>query len=82
MNYIKLVDIGGSSFSIDEKFDIVSAFDVLFHIVDDQLYGNALKNINTRLTHIDAATATRAVRRGNRSLERTDMAANAKTCTP
>jgi hypothetical protein len=49
LNYIKLVDILGTSFSIDEKFDIVSAFDVLFHIVDDQLYGNAWKNISNKV---------------------------------
>ena len=31
------------------RFDVVSAFDVLFHIADDDRYGNALRNINAML---------------------------------
>jgi SAM-dependent methyltransferase len=32
-----------------KKYDIVSAFDVLFHIVDDNRYENAIKNIHSIL---------------------------------
>jgi SAM-dependent methyltransferase len=32
-----------------KKFDIISAFDVLFHIVDDSKYERAIKNISTLL---------------------------------
>lgn len=31
--------------TLQNKFDIISAFDVLFHIVDDSRYNNAIKNI-------------------------------------
>jgi SAM-dependent methyltransferase len=33
----------------DRQFDIVSAFDVLFHVVDDARYERALRNINSLL---------------------------------
>ena len=32
-----------------ESFDAISAFDVLFHVVDDELFINALKNIHSLL---------------------------------
>ena len=35
-------------FSSDE-FDVISAFDVLFHVVDDELFEGALKNIHSLL---------------------------------
>lgn len=40
------VDIGGDIETINKfRFDIVSAFDVLFHIVDDRRYAKAIHNI-------------------------------------
>lgn len=43
-------DIGESALlSPTTNFDIVSAFDVLFHIVDDERYDNALRNISALL---------------------------------
>lgn len=41
------LDIGNelSYKSFSNKFDIISAFDVLFHIVDDTRYENAIRNI-------------------------------------
>jgi SAM-dependent methyltransferase len=35
----------------NEKFDIISAFDVLFHIVDDAAYDKAFKNIGQLLSN-------------------------------
>jgi len=34
---------------IDRQFDIISAFDVLFHITDDKRYKNAFENVYNRL---------------------------------
>ncbi|WP_458720931.1 class I SAM-dependent DNA methyltransferase [Candidatus Nitrosocosmicus sp. R] len=42
-------DIGDDTIPISEKFDIISAFDVLFHIVDDTKYLKALENIKNLL---------------------------------
>ena len=41
------VDIGDEEAykKLSKKFDIISAFDVLFHIVDDTRYENAIRNI-------------------------------------
>jgi SAM-dependent methyltransferase len=39
-------DIGADSVPFDQSsFDVISAFDVLFHIVDDERYGQAMKNV-------------------------------------
>ena len=35
--------------TLQNKFDIISTFDVLFHIVDDSRYNNAIKNISSLL---------------------------------
>ena len=44
------MDIGEPTIPLPvDSFDIVSAFDVLFHIVDDERYQNALRNIYTVL---------------------------------
>lgn len=43
------LDIGDDNLPISEKFDIISAFDVLFHIVDDIKYLKALENIKNLL---------------------------------
>jgi 2-polyprenyl-3-methyl-5-hydroxy-6-metoxy-1,4-benzoquinol methylase len=32
------------------KYDVISAFDVLFHVVDDQRFENAIKNIHSALS--------------------------------
>lgn len=43
-------DIGERGFMLpQESFDAISAFDVLFHIVDDERYLNALRNMNGAL---------------------------------
>ena len=39
------LDISDNVDSISDKFDIISAFDMLFHIVDDERYSKALENI-------------------------------------
>jgi SAM-dependent methyltransferase len=42
-----VADVGAESVPLDQGlFDAVSAFDVLFHIVDDDRYGRALQNIS------------------------------------
>jgi len=44
------VDIGGDLEKIGcKKFDIISAFDVLFHIVDDKRFEKAIENISSLL---------------------------------
>jgi SAM-dependent methyltransferase len=45
-------DIGepALSWSVGERYDVVSAFDVLFHIVDDDRYEQAIKNIASLIT--------------------------------
>jgi SAM-dependent methyltransferase len=41
-----VADIGEDSVPLDpSSFDVISAFDVLFHIVDDDRYGRAMKNV-------------------------------------
>ena len=42
-------DISNPSFSLPTQFDIVSAFDVLFHITDDEKWSLALGNIARHL---------------------------------
>jgi SAM-dependent methyltransferase len=44
------LDISAASVELDGPFDAVSAMDVLFHIVDDEGYGRALRNLRDRLT--------------------------------
>lgn len=39
------LDISSNMIPISKKFDFISAFDVLFHIVDDDKYATAIKNI-------------------------------------
>ncbi len=42
-----MADVGAESVPLDRgSFDVVSAFDVLFHIVDDERYGRAMKNVS------------------------------------
>jgi SAM-dependent methyltransferase len=43
------LDISDNVDSISDKFDIISAFDMLFHIVDDERYSKALENIYSLL---------------------------------
>ncbi|MBN1251710.1 MAG: class I SAM-dependent methyltransferase [Bacteroidales bacterium] len=44
-------DISSKDLIIDNKFDIISAFDVLYHITDDDKYNEAFKNINRMLSN-------------------------------
>jgi 2-polyprenyl-3-methyl-5-hydroxy-6-metoxy-1,4-benzoquinol methylase len=42
-----VADVGAESVPLQRgSFDVVSAFDVLFHIVDDDRYGRALENVS------------------------------------
>lgn len=41
----KNADIGERYISINENFDLVNVFDVLYHIIDDRLFETALNNI-------------------------------------
>lgn len=43
------LDISNDKIPISEKFDIISAFDMLFHIVDDDKYTKAIENIYSLL---------------------------------
>lgn len=45
-------DICDKKIPINDKFDIIIAFDVLFHIVREDKFGQAIKNIK-KLCHID-----------------------------
>jgi len=45
------LDIGDNNVLLNEKFEIVSAFDVLYHIVDDVKFNIAIKNIYDLLKH-------------------------------
>lgn len=48
---LKEIDIGAPTVPLPAgSFDIVSAFDVLFHIVDEERYNNALRNISGLLS--------------------------------
>lgn len=42
---VRRLDIGDSDPLPGERFDVVSAFDVLFHIVDDERYAIAIANV-------------------------------------
>ncbi len=42
-------DISGDISKLNKKFDAVSAFDVLFHVVDDNGFEKAIQNINSLL---------------------------------
>lgn len=42
-------DAGEPGLNLGETFDVVTIFDVLFHIVDDQRFENAAKNISAQL---------------------------------
>ncbi len=39
-------DIGDSKLNVNKKFDLVTAFDILFHIVDEDRFNNAIHNIS------------------------------------
>jgi 2-polyprenyl-3-methyl-5-hydroxy-6-metoxy-1,4-benzoquinol methylase len=66
-----------------KKYDIVSAFDILFHIVDDNRYENAIKNIHSMVkpkgifvfsdnfVHGPAITSTYQVSRSLSHIEKT-----------
>jgi SAM-dependent methyltransferase len=43
------ISVISDDFAHNQRFDIISIFDVLFHIVDDELFLQALKNIHTLL---------------------------------
>jgi SAM-dependent methyltransferase len=43
------LDIGASHLSLQERYDAISAMDVLFHIVDDERYSTAFHNIASLL---------------------------------
>lgn len=49
-NSFMQLDIGEKNDSLVPTYDFISAFDVLFHIVDDKRFEQAIKNINTLLT--------------------------------
>ena len=51
-NFIK-EDISGKVVYLREKFDIITAFDVLFHIVDEDRFEQAIRNIKS-LSHSDS----------------------------
>lgn len=42
-------DVADESFELGERFDVVNAVDVLFHIVDDGLWSRALRNLARHL---------------------------------
>lgn len=49
VNFVEM-DVSEASGSLDsKKFDAVSAFDILFHIVDDTKFKQAIRNINNLL---------------------------------
>jgi len=43
------LDIGSNTFPHNKKYDIISAFDVLFHIVDDEAFERSVANISSLL---------------------------------
>ncbi len=43
------LDISNETLPMSEKFDVISAFDMLFHIVDDGQYSKAMENIYSLL---------------------------------
>jgi SAM-dependent methyltransferase len=43
------MDVGDATPATDQRFDVVSAFDVLFHIVDDARFAQALRNVGALL---------------------------------
>lgn len=46
----RMCDISSQNFCINTKFDVVSSFDILFHIVDDEKFEMAIKNISNLLS--------------------------------
>lgn len=40
------VDIGKEGLPVEERFDIINAFDILYHITSDDEFDNAIENIN------------------------------------
>ena len=44
--FLKL-DVGKEAIPLSEKFDVVNAFDVFYHIVDDKEFSYALENVNS-----------------------------------
>ncbi len=47
---IVCLDIGDEKMPLDGAFDAISAMDVLFHIVDDDRYARALRNVSSLLS--------------------------------
>lgn len=43
-------DISSTNFSIDNKFDIITVFDVMFHVLDEEKFEQIISNIK-RLSH-------------------------------
>jgi len=39
------IDIGGNEFTVGSGFDIITAFDVLYHITDEERFNNAIRNM-------------------------------------
>lgn len=46
---IILGDVSSENFSLDKKFDVINAVGVMFHIVDDELWEAAIKNLCNHL---------------------------------
>lgn len=42
-------DIAGEKFALDTRFDVVNAIDVMFHIVDDDAWRRAMRNLAAHL---------------------------------
>jgi len=40
------VDLGQECLPVDERFDIINAFDILYHIISDDEFDKAIENIN------------------------------------
>lgn len=84
---VRQIDIGRGLGGLEPaSFDAISAFDVLFHIVDDELYASALANVATLLRPggrlIFTDNFVRGSRRGSRhhvsrSLEEVERAVTA-----
>ena len=47
----EIADIGGESKPFDETFHVVNVFDVLYHIIDDVRFENAMRNISALTRH-------------------------------
>ena len=43
------IDVGSPDFSLDERFDVVNAIGVMFHLVDDDAWRRAVRNLGALL---------------------------------